>query len=89
VHPPAPVIDLTQTLNDGATILDERGRKRRPNKMDLANPAMNDFMTLMGIKRIDFLKNVGDPALIDDPLINTIELTRVRINENDENQLTR
>ena len=57
--------------------------------MDLANPAMNDFMTLMGIKRIDFLKNVGDPALIDNSLINTIEQTRVRINENDENQLNR
>lgn len=57
--------------------------------MDLANPAMNDFMTLMGIRRIEFLKNVGDPALIDDPLINTIEQARVRINENDENQLNR
>lgn len=46
---------------------------------------MNDFMTMIGRKKIEFLKKVGDPGVIDSKLVDIIEQTKVKINEFDEN----
>jgi hypothetical protein len=56
--------------------------------LNLENPAMNNFMTQVGQKRIEFLKSV-DSTHIDEKTLHCIEYTRARINEFDDNSLKR